>query len=373
MSVHKKQTKTGIRHQVRWRRSDGSLASKNFRTKKEADAWDAQMKVEKNRGALLDERRGKILFRDLAAKYLENKTHQRHATIRRREGILTKHILPILGDTPINQIRYSDIQSMVNDWVRKGLAPRTIKQHVQVMKPIFEFAVKDDIIVKNPTRGLTLPRVEETQRHALTPEECNALLSTIPDAYHPFIYTLLVTGMRWGEAVDLKIGDLQLLESKLTVRNSKTDAGRREIVLSDLDVTILAHYLEATGRTAADADSPVFLTPEGCQMNSSNFRQRVFKKALKASGLTGVTLHDLRRTHATALVAAGVDLKTIQHRMGHRDIATTLKIYAQVTEAGKAKAAGVMEEYFSSRTASAGLPSTPQSPEEDEGPQVVGL
>jgi integrase len=82
-------------------------------------------------------------------------------------------------------------------------------------------------------------------------------------------------------------------------------------------------------------------------MNSSNFRQRVFTKALEASGLTGVTLHDLRRTHATALVAAGVDLKTIQYRMGHRDIATTLKIYAQVTEAGKAKAAGVMEGYFS--------------------------
>jgi site-specific recombinase XerD len=373
MSVHKIKTKDGWSYQVRWRRHDGSQAAKNFRTKKEADAWDAQMKVEKNRGALLDERRGKILFRDLAAKYLENKTHQRHATIRRREGILTKHILPILGDTPINQIRYSDIQSMVNDWVGKGLAPRTVKQHVQVMKPIFEFAVKDDIIIKNPTRGLTLPRVEETQRHSLTPEECNSLLSTIPDAYHAFIYTLLATGMRWGEAVDLKISDLQLLESKLTVRNSKTDAGRREIALSPLDVTILAHYLEATGRTAADADSPVFVTPEGCQMNSSNFRQRVFKKALEASRLTGVTLHDLRRTHATALVAAGIDLKTIQYRMGHRDIATTLKIYAQVTEAGKAKAAGVMEGYFSSRTASNDLPSTPQSPGEDENPRAVGL
>jgi site-specific recombinase XerD len=356
MSVHKIKTKTGWTYQVRWRRADGSQAAKNFRTKKEADAWDAKMKVDKNCGGLLDERRGKILFGDLAYTYLGNKTHQRDATIRRREGILTKHILPVLGDIPVNQIRYSDIQSMVNDWVGKGLAPRTIKQHVQVMKPIFEFAVKDDIIVKNPTRGLTLPRVEETQRHSLTPEQCNALLSTIPDAYHPFIYTLLVTGMRWGEAVDLKIGDLQLLESKLTVRNSKTDAGRREIALSALDVTILAHYLEVTGRTAADADSPVFLTPEGCQMNSSNFRQRVFKKALEASGLTGVTLHDLRRTHATALVAAGVDLKTIQYRMGHRDIATTLKIYAQVTEAGKALAAGVMEDYFAGQVANKALP-----------------
>ena len=207
MSIHKQQTKTGNRYQVKWRRHDGTQAAKSFRTKKEAETWQAQVTADKSKGTLLDERRGKTLFKDVVAEYLSNKTYQRSATIRRREGILNKHLLPVLGDRPIRQIRYSEIQTLVNEWVKAGLAPRTIKQHIQVMKPIFDYAIKDDMIAKNPTKGLDLPRIEETQRRALTGEECQRLIDATPAFYQPFVYIVLVTGMRWQEAASLQISD----------------------------------------------------------------------------------------------------------------------------------------------------------------------
>jgi integrase len=346
MSIHKKQTKSGPRYQVKWRRIDGSQASKSFRTKKEAETWQAQVISERAKGTLIDERRGKIPFKELVSEYLANKTHQRTTTIRRREGNLNKHILPALGDRPICHIRHSDVQTMVTKWVNDGLAPRTIKQHIQVMKPIFDYAVKDDMIAKNPTKGLNLPRVEESQHKALTGEECHRLLENIPEFYRAFIYITLATGMRWQEITSLQVGDLDLLKSELTIRESKTDAGRRTIELSATDVEVIAGHLAATGRTAASPDGPLFTSPKGSTMHGSNFRQRVFYAACEAAGLDGLTFHDLRRTHATALVAAGVDPKSIQQRLGHRDISTTLKTYAQVTADGRKRAASVMNDFL---------------------------
>ena len=152
--------------------------------------------------------------------------------------------------------------------------------------------------------------------------------------------------MRWSEATTVTVSDLNLLKGTLTVRGSKTNAGNRTITLSKADSQVIAQHLSTTGRTGANADEPLFTSPEGKSLHSSNFRQRVFLKALAAADLHGVTFHDLRRTHATALVAAGVDPKAVQQRLGHKDIATTLKFYARPTDQGMAKAADVMNNFL---------------------------
>ena len=84
----------------------------------------------------------------------------------------------------------------------------------------------------------------------------------------------------------------------------------------------------------------------GSRLHHSNFRRRVFIPACEKAGLKEVTFHDLRRTHATMLVAEGHDLKVIQERMGHRSISTTLSFYAKATERGQAKAAGTKTRYL---------------------------
>jgi len=78
--------------------------------------------------------------------------------------------------------------------------------------------------------------------------------------------------------------------------------------------------------------APTIATGSGKTLNDRNVANRVLNKVIRETGLPHFTFHDLRRTHATMLVAAGIDPKVVQQRMGHESIETTLKYYAQPTK-----------------------------------------
>jgi len=346
MSIHKINTKTGPRYQVKYLQSDGRQSAKNFRTKREAQDFEASIRSAKNKGTWVDTKAAKIKFADYVEVWKTTKTNQRPRTAYRRDNILNKHLLPALGNMALRSIHRSDIQKLVNKWTNAGLAPRTIKQHIRILHPIFQMAVLDDIIIKNPITGVNTPQPGKVERHALNPAECVALIDATPRDYQPLIKIALATGMRYQEIQDLKIKDLELLRKTLTIRESKTSAGVRSIKLSDEDVSVIAGHLSSNGRTGVNKDEPLFTSPEGHQIHYRNFIQRVFKKAAITAGLPDITFHDLRRTHATILIASGVSHKVVQERLGHRSISTTLALYAQGTEQGHIDAANATQQYF---------------------------
>jgi integrase len=346
MSIHKINGKTGTRYQVKYLQSDGRQSAKNFRTKKEAQDFEASIRTAKSKGTRVDTNAAKIKFADYVEIWKATKSNQRPRTAYRRDNILNKHLLPALGDMALRSIHRSDFQNLVNNWKKDGLAPRTIKQHIRIASPIFQMAVLDDIINKNPTIGVDTPRPGKVERHALNPAECVALIDATPTEYKPLIKIALATGMRYQEIQDLKIKDLDLLRKSLIIRQSKTNAGVRSIKISDEDVSVIAEHLSSNGRTGANEDEPLFTSPEGHQIHYRNFMQRVFKKATINAGLPHITFHDLRRTHATILIAAGVSIKVVQERLGHRSISTTLALYAQGTEQGHIDAANATKQYL---------------------------
>lgn len=346
MSIHKINGKTGTRYQVKYLQSDGRQSAKNFRSKKEAQNYEAAIRASKSKGAWVDTNAAKIKFADYVEVWKVTKTNQRPRTAYRRDNILNKHLLPTLGEMTLRAIHRSDIQKLVTKWTNDGLAPRTIKQHIRILYPIFQMAVLDDIIIKNPTIGVNTPRPGKVERHALSPTECVALITSTPLEYQPLIKIALATGMRYQEIQDLKIKDLDLLRKTLIIRESKTNAGVRSIKLSDEDVRVIAEHLSSNGRTGVNKDEPLFTSPEGHQIHYRNFIQRVFKKATITAGLPSITFHDLRRTHATILIASGVSHKVVQERLGHRSISTTLALYAQGTEQGHLDAARATAEYL---------------------------
>jgi integrase len=149
--------------------------------------------------------------------------------------------------------------------------------------------------------------------------------------------------MRFAEIASLDVSDFNLQTGTVSVRHSKTDRGIRDVAISDGESQHLKNYLAS--RRALHPDDPLLATPRGRRIDQSNF-QRHFKPAVTKAGLRGVTFHDLRRTHATALVAAGLDPKVIQERMGHSSIQTTLALYAQATQEGLKHASEAMGGYL---------------------------
>jgi integrase len=118
---------------------------------------------------------------------------------------------------------------------------------------------------------------------------------------------------------------------------------------------VLRARLESLGPAAPHADQLVFAAPGGGPLDYSHWRHRVWLPAAAAAGVPGAGFHDLRRANATALVAAGVDIKTAQTRLGHSDPRLTLTIYARaVPEADRAAAELLGARFF--------MPSSPASP-----------
>lgn len=359
MSIHKRQTKNGIKYDVKLRRPDNTQYQRSFKTKKEAEAFAAKELADRERGTWLDDRSSDVTFADIATRWLEGNITKRANTRQRDKGILNKHILPVLGARKVRTITRSDIAALFATWVKQGLAPATIRRHRAILSAIFNSAVADDILHKSPTYKVSTPRVDVKPGRALSDEEARRLLGATPEHYFALVYFFLTTGIRWSEAAGLQIKHFKPLISPPTltieqgahetrhgrvIEETKSSASRREIVLSQHQLDVLAQHLKKSGRTAIDGEQPLFISPSGKPLAYANFRNRVWMPLVKAAELDGLQIRDLRKTAATNLFKAGVDVRTAIAIMGHADIRTTVAHYAQATVPQRLQAAQVLAQ-----------------------------
>ncbi|MDU0347504.1 site-specific integrase, partial [Actinomyces sp. MRS3W] len=173
----------------------------------------------------------------------------------------------------------------------------------------------------------------------LTRDELGLLIDAIDPYWRPFVSFLAGTGTRFGEATALQVGDLDLSASPPTARICrawKKGDGPGGVYLGGTKGSTtrtiallrpLAHQL--TDLTAGrPADAMVFTSRAGARIQSQHFSTRVWKPALtraRAAGLTKTPrVHDLRHTHASLLLGAGVPIIAVQRRLGHQSITTTV-------------------------------------------------
>jgi integrase len=346
MSIHPRKGKYGNSYQVKWRREDGTQGSRTFRTKKEAEHFHAQVILNDDDVRGLTTQQRKTTFAEVAGIWagVKDFSHSPKTKLR-RDQILRLHVLPTLGQLPIRSIRTSHLRTLVASWQRKGLAPYTVRNHIANIRPIFKLAVNDGLITKDPCQGLELDRPAGRQPVILDQEQCQTLLNAVDDHYRRMFYTLIATGLRIGELFGLTIGDVDFRDSTLSVRKSKTAKGVRVIDLSENDLNVLSEQISSLNNSG-DFTSLLFQSPHGKALHYRNVAERVLKNVIKETRLPSFTFHDLRRTHATMLVAAGIDPKVVQQRMGHESIETTLKYYAQPTKERQIAAAHVAVSFL---------------------------
>jgi len=169
-------------------------------------------------------------------------------------------------------------------------------------------AVDDGRLARSPCRRITLPRSSDTPRHALEPAELHHIAAAMPREYRTIVYVGGVLGLRWSEIAGLRVGRVNTLGRTLEVAEAikyvsgrlvvdglvKSKASRRVLGLPDELATILADHLAHQHLTRSDADALVFASPRGGPLNYQNFMLRIWKPAVTAAGLEGVTAHDLR-------------------------------------------------------------------------------
>jgi integrase len=355
MSIERRSTKSGVRYEVRLRDAVGREYSRTFRTRKEADTFQARERADRSRGAWIDPRRGKTTFAQVAVWWLESNPAKRPGSRARDEGIIRLHLNPQLGERPIAAITPADVRRLVHLWANKYPASTT-HRHFAVLRAICAAAVDADYLARTPCRAIKLPTIPPTQRPEVTPDDVNGLVGELGISA-AFALVAAVLGLRWGECAGLRVGDIDFLRSRLRVAQQraagahtagepKSPASVRSIAMPDELATVLAAHLSGRGMSGADTDALVFVGPQGEPLDYSNWRRRVWLPARRRAGLDRLTFQDLRRANATAMALDRVDAKTGSARLGHSDPRLYLEVYAQATGEGDRRAASKLGARF---------------------------
>lgn len=303
------------------------------------------------------------------------------STVASYRRLLRLHVIPHIGTVELRKVtparlarlyRYLEQEGRADQ--SGGLSARTVRYLHTVLHSAFGDAVEAGLLVRSPaaTKAAKAPTVKE----AASPEirtwsssELQAFLSWSAqqdDELHIAWLLLAMTGMRRGEALALQWRDIDFDAATIAVRRSvtvvKTKGEGQEILTSlpksgkprviDVDPDTLAALRSWRARVGAGllalaAPSALVLgTMQGGTRHpeafSRSFTRRVARAGREIEGLPAIRLHDLRHTHATLLMKAGVNPKVVQERLGHSDVSITLRIYSHTNQTMQRDAAAAV-------------------------------
>lgn len=321
----------GSRWLAVWYEPDGTRRKKAFDNKDAAQAHLENVGHSKRSGTYVGTAEGRITVQQWITTWFPGQTHLKPSGRERVKGIIDRYILPRWGTVALADITHEDVQDWVN--TLPG-APATVHRIHGVLAKALDGAVRVRRLARNEARMVNLPERVGREHRYLTVAELDRLLAQC-GPWAPFTRCLALTGLRVGEAAELRVRDVQLDRRRVSVARStttlagrrvtgtpKSAAGRRNV---PLPAEVRADIGEAI--TGKARDDLVYVTPRGAQVRKDNYR-RAFVAAARAAGLEGLRPHDLRHTAVSLAVAAGASVKTVQRMVGHTSAAITLDVYA---------------------------------------------
>jgi integrase len=255
---------------------------------------------------------------------------------------LERHLIPSFGRRRLDQITVDDIAAYISVMRGKGLRGSTINTTLRPLSRILAHAARRGHIPINPLTQLERgerPRLDDQRpKRILTLEEMQALLEAADgERYRCLLELLLTAGLRIGEALGLTAADLDAQHSIITVQCQlgrdgtrtplKTEESRRALDIPPQLMRRL-HRLLADRGVLFDPSAYVFASRSGNGLERKVARAAL-QRACKAARIPDPqpSLHDLRHSHASMLIALDHSVADVQRRLGHRKPDTTLRIY----------------------------------------------
>jgi integrase len=323
-------------------------------TKKAAQIELTRLLAEIDNGTSIDPSR--LTVAEYVRGWLDGATHLAPKTIERYRELAEHQIIPHLGATVLQKLRPAQISDWHAALLRSGgrngrpLAARTVGHAHRVLHSALALAAKVEIVSRNVVGVLSPPKVEDVEIVSLTDTQIASVLTGLEKhALYPVVVLALGTGMRRGELCGLRWGVVDLDQAMISVERSleetnaglrlkgpKTRHGNRRISLPDLVVdTLRSHRVRqietrlALGQGRPGAEDYVFCEVDLSPLHPDRLSQQ-WARAANTIELPEITFHALRHTHASALIAAGLNVVAVSRRLGHGSPAITLKIYAHL-------------------------------------------
>lgn len=253
-----------------------------------------------------------------------------------------------MGDVPLAKVTRRDATAWVAA-LAGGLSASRTRQAYHLFNRLLEDAVEEGLIPRNPITGIDLPRLKQADKRYLAFKDLVAVADAMlhvpaarrhrdsAAAYRVLVFLLGTTGLRFGEAIGLRVGDIDLARARIHVQRSTTDVRGR--MVTDTPKNHRRRQVPIMGFLAADLaavvhgatmDRLVFSAPRGAVLREQNWRRAWWDPAVSAAGFQGLTPHELRHTAASLAISAGASVKAVQAMLGHASATMTLDQYGHL-------------------------------------------
>ena len=247
-------------------------------------------------------------------------------TWKRDDQIMTQHWLPQFGRLDLNEISRSQVERQMNWRRKKGAAESTVTREMSLLYSVFEAALDDDLLEKNPLRNIERSPYAARDR-VVSLEEQATLLGIMPPMLGRWFQFMLGTGLRADECRGLNPDtDIDWVQKLITV-TGKGSKVRRVPLLSDILVDILKAQLAENAipskRYRMDRTGHVW-------GQRTNYFGNELRRVCKRAKVAHMSPHTLRHTFATRYILGGGDIFVLSKILGHASVAVTQKHYAHV-------------------------------------------
>lgn len=310
------------------------VASRTFSRKGDAQEWERRQVDALKTGVWADPKAGDRTVREWCDAWLSAQPARQPATERKIRGAINKQISGTFGRRPLISVRPSEIQMWATE-LSRSQSPATARHSLGILRRVFDYAMRDGAVHRNPAAGIRLPRVQGNDPRPLDHGDLWRLAGSMATARDRLLMlTAGYGGLRWGELAALRWGDVDLNSGTIRVSRSYSeeaprgemspvkDHQARTVPIPSVVVAELVEY--GHGKPL---DGLVFPSASGTPLRNRNFRRDVFDDAVAALGLA-ITPHNLRDTAASLAIQAGASVVAVARLLGHESAATTLNHYA---------------------------------------------
>jgi integrase len=319
-------------------------------------------------------------------------TQLKYSTFDSYRRTIRLHVLPRIGEVRIDEITPRILTRMYLELLARGrlngnapgLSPATVRYIHTIMHKAFADAVDEGLLRLNPAERAKAPRRPRSVRADFRLWDRNELATFLQHIQGSELEALwhvaALTGMRRGELLGLQWNDIDFDHRRVSVRRNLVCVAYRLVMTTpkshqarviDLDertTGVLAdlhareHTKLAPGADVLRDDQRVFCGPDGEPLHPERVSAK-FQAMVRAAGVPRIRFHDLRHTHATLALQAGVPAKVISERLGHHTPEFTMQQYAHVLPGMQAEAAALVAELVAKSAAPARANSNPDTAE----------
>lgn len=295
-------------------------------------------------------------------------SHTTETTLNKYKSVVKTHFKPALGAVKMAKLSPIHVQRMVTKLTNDGKSAATIRNYGVILGGALQAAVDVGVLKVNPASKVKLPRTSKTKLNIVDREDIPAFMAAAKSTLYPNeLCFMILTGLRLGELRGLQWDDVDMDAATIQIQRQLHGLAShshftppkygevREIHLPDkaVDILKIAKKRQAEQRIAAgpkwkedDISKKLVFRLNNGNPHSETSLYDAARAVGDIIGKPGLHPHDLRHSYAVAALRSGVDVKTVQHNLGHKSASMTLDVYAAYTNDAGKEGAKKLSEYL---------------------------